>query len=739
MSDIFQNADLPDRAAPVAPALKAKRAPRSKKGKRGGKRIIIVVLILAVLAAGFFWLRGRLATPAVAQDNLTEFTVARGNVTRIVSGPGAVSPVKIFTIATNLTGDIAEDYFEEGDEVEKDGLLYRLDEETTSLNFDAVLDALNNAQDNYQSTIQNKSDLVTLAKQGGLVDALYVKKGDQVNSGSRIADIIDHGRMLITLPFNTADAAHIRAGDAATVYLDDYGLDLHGRVQKVASGQSISSSSAIITNVEIVFDNPGALAPGGYGTAIVGEYACNNEGMTEYAGRDTIYAAGSGKITGLYISEGDRVSAGQTVLIVENSTVNDAVTRAAKSVADAEKKLTNTQNNLQITSPIAGTVLAKSAKAGDTLYNTSTTLAVVADMSRLTFTIDVDELEIRYLQAGQQATVTADAYEGERFAGIVTNVGKTGTSNSGVTTYPVTIEIEEYGGLLPGMNVNAEIVVQEAINVLYIPVAAVTRGNLVLVKDDGSGDAQQPMMMMRGDGQQLPGGEGQGEGQQRQWSGDQGDGQQRQWSGDQGDGQQRQWSGDQGGGQQRQWSGGQGDGQQQQWDDSKGGESQQPVTRGNSQGGGQQPVTQGDGQGGGQQPVTQGDSQGGGQQPVTQGNGQGGGQQPVTRGQGQGGQGGGRQIPWGDGQNATFNPGSGFMGATPPEGYIYRRVETGISDSNYVEIISGLSEGDIIAYRPAVQDTGNRGFNMMMGPGGGMMYRDGGGSQGNVVRAPVMR
>ena len=663
MASTDQNNNLPPEKKPVPHVGKAKRPRRGKKIKR----IVIALVILVLLAGGFIWFRGNYAAPAVAQDDLSEFTVARGNVTRTVSGPGAVSPVKIFTIATNLTGDIAEDYFEEGDEVEKDGLLYRLDEETTSLNFDAAQDTLNNARDNYQTTVQNKSDLVTYANQGGLVDTLYVKKGDQVNSGGRIADIIDHGRMIITLPFNTADAAHLRAGDAATVYLDDYGLEIYGSVRKVASGQSVSSSSAIITNVEIIFDNPGALAPGGYGTAIVGEYACNDEGITEYAGRDTIYATGSGKIIELYISAGDRVNAGQTVIIVENSSVSDAVTRAAKSVADAEKKLTNTQNNLQITSPIAGTVLAKSAKAGDTMYNTSTTLAVVADMSRLTFTIDVDELEIRYLQVDQQATVTADAYEGERFSGIVTNVGKTGTSSSGVTTYPVTIEIEEYGGLLPGMNVNAEIVVQEAINVLYIPVAAVTRGNMVLVKDDGSG-GDQPLMPW-GDGQS-------GDGQQRQWSGGQG-----------GDGQQRQWSGD----------------------------GQAPMMRGDGQGGDQPPMMRGDGQGGGQAPAMRGDGQGGGQQ------------RPWGDSQG--------ALTPGDGQNAVFSPGSGFMGAAPPEGYIYRRVETGISDSNYVEIISGLNEGDIIAYRPAVQDTGNRGFNMMMGPAGGMMY--GGPGGGTVVRQSV--
>jgi multidrug efflux pump subunit AcrA (membrane-fusion protein) len=482
--------------------------------------------------------------------------------------------------------------------------------------------------------------------------------------------------MLITLPFNSADAAKIRAGDLAAVFIEDHGLALDGYVRKVMSGQSVSATGALITNVEIVFANPGALSPGAFATAVVGDYACNDLGQTEYAAQDTIYAAGSGKVSELTVNAGDRVSAGQKILSLENSSVDEALSRAGRTVTDAEKKLTNTQNNLQIKSPIAGTVLTKSAKAGDTLYNTSTTLAVVADMSCLTFTIDVDELEIRYVQAGQQATVTADAYEGETFAGLVTNVGKTGAASNGVTTYPVTIEIAEYGGLLPGMNVNADIVVREALDVLFVPVDAVTRGNLVLVKDDGSGAGQE--WPQRGDGQDgdqppLTRGEGQ--------------------------------------------DGGQG------W-----------PQRGEGQDGGQDRPQRGDGQGGGQDWPQRGDGQDGGQGWPQRGEGQDGGQDRPQRGDGQGGD----QPPLtrGDGQDGA-QPNLGFMGAQAPEGYVYRRVETGISDSNFVEIVSGLNEGDIIAYRPAARDSGNMNFNMFMGPGGGggMTYVTGPG--GSVMRQDI--
>ena len=60
-----------------------------------------------------------------------------------------------------------------------------------------------------------------------------------------------------------------------------------------------------------------------------------------------------------------------------------------------------------------------------------------------------------------------------------------GTTTNGVTTYPVEVQIDNPDeDLLPGMNVSTEIVVSQADDVIAIPVGAVTRGNMVLVKQE---------------------------------------------------------------------------------------------------------------------------------------------------------------------------------------------------------------------------------------------------------------
>ena len=104
-------------------------------------------------------------------------------------------------------------------------------------------------------------------------------------------------------------------------------------------------------------------------------------------------------------------------------------------------------------------------------------------MTCLKFELSIDETDIGKVFVGQPVNITADAVGGT-FTGVVDNVSINGTSSNGVTTYPVTVVMTEYGDLLPGMNVDAEIVITQAVDVLSVPVSAIRRGNMVYVKGD---------------------------------------------------------------------------------------------------------------------------------------------------------------------------------------------------------------------------------------------------------------
>ena len=110
-------------------------------------------------------------------------------------------------------------------------------------------------------------------------------------------------------------------------------------------------------------------------------------------------------------------------------------------------------------------------------------MAVIYDLSYLQIEMAIDELDISQVKEGQTVTITADAVDGT-FTGYVSKVSIDGTTTNGVTTYPVTVILKEYGDLLPGMNVNASIMVSEVSDVLAVPNEAVNRGNTVLVTSD---------------------------------------------------------------------------------------------------------------------------------------------------------------------------------------------------------------------------------------------------------------
>ena len=105
------------------------------------------------------------------------------------------------------------------------------------------------------------------------------------------------------------------------------------------------------------------------------------------------------------------------------------------------------------------------------------TLAVLYDMSTLTFEMKIDEKDINKVQVGQEVTITADAVEGVTFSGVVDTVNINGTTVSGQTNYPVTVVINDPQDLKPGMNVSADIIVERAGTVLCVPVDAVNRGS----------------------------------------------------------------------------------------------------------------------------------------------------------------------------------------------------------------------------------------------------------------------
>ena len=77
--------------------------------------------------------------------------------------------------------------------------------------------------------------------------------------------------------------------------------------------------------------------------------------------------------------------------------------------------------------------------------------------------VPLSESEIGNVKVGQIATVTVEALEGRKLASHVSEVAILSTSNSGVVSYDVTLQLDQTeAGLKPGMSATAEVVVKQA-------------------------------------------------------------------------------------------------------------------------------------------------------------------------------------------------------------------------------------------------------------------------------------
>ncbi len=481
---------------------KVKKAGFKKLSK---KWIIILAVLLAVVIAvvAVSLLKGKSAP----KDQLLTATADRGDVEVIISGTGTVEPNASYEVTALVKGEIIEAPFEEGTIVEKGDLLYRIDTADVENSIERSKLSLERSQNTYNQNVEDLANLNVRSKGNGNITALYVKKGDKVSSGSKIADLVNSKDLLLKIPFISEHAQGISVGETAEITLQSGGGTLYGTVSRISTGEMVSSSGIMIKNVEIKVQNPGNIMEGDTATAIVGDISCNDVGSFSYPDSDIITAEVSGEVEEIYVMEGDYVSAGSVVVKLSSTSVVDSQKSSALSLREAELSLENQYDQLEnynITSPINGTVIQKNSKQGDTLDNTNNTkvMATIADMSKILFEMSVDELDISKIQVGQAALITADALEGKIFNGYVETVSIIGTSSNGVTTYPVTVVIEQPDGLIPGMNVSADIIVEKKENVVRIPASALMRGNQVAVQLK---DGEKAPEMKTPDGKEIPG------------------------------------------------------------------------------------------------------------------------------------------------------------------------------------------------------------------------------------------
>jgi HlyD family secretion protein/macrolide-specific efflux system membrane fusion protein len=243
------------------------------------------------------------------------------------------------------------------------------------------------------------------------------------------------------------------------------------------------------------------------------------------------------RIKSVLVKENDKVTAGQTVAVLDGKDYEASNDQAAFKVTNAKSKydrvaylnsigaksqeeledarytydtaasnLEKTQSDLGetiITAPMDGIVVGEPKSAGTMAVqgnSNPTVIMTIADMSKKQILAKVDETDIGSVKVGQNATFTVDTYTGKTFTAKVSKISQTDVTNSwntkssnstsstttaSVIYYYVVLDVDDPDNLLlPAMTARVEIVTSEKENALVVPISALktdNRGSYVLL------------------------------------------------------------------------------------------------------------------------------------------------------------------------------------------------------------------------------------------------------------------
>lgn len=284
------------------------------------------------------------------------------------------------------------------------------------------------------------------SKASGIVKRLLVDAGETVKAGQVMAEL-DKEEI----------QARVRAAQAALA----------------ASEANLSASQADFLRAEVDAQGPEVpLLQRAYDRA----KKMAGEGVVSQAALDDAQRAYE-----TAVNKRDMARANLSVSKAKIAQAKAQVEQNRAALAQNEEELRNST----IVAPIDGIVLARNVEVGDAvssiliLGSGATSIFDMGDTKEVFVRGKVDESDIGKVYLGQTARIKVESFKDKTFDGKVTKISPMGTEKDNVTTFEVRVSITNATGeLKANMTANAEVILEEHKNVLYIP-----EGALIYDKD----------------------------------------------------------------------------------------------------------------------------------------------------------------------------------------------------------------------------------------------------------------
>ena len=455
----IQTAEVSEGAPSRLERLKSRFSRKKESAPKSRKKKLLLILVLVLMAAAAFGIYHLFfkQEEKVAITGKTTF----GTLNEAIEGSGTTTPAD--SVSYEINGTVLEWYVEAGDEVQAGDLLYVLDSseaEDDILENEVELEELYEQLADLQESIAGQ---VVTAPFSGRVESIQAKEGKNVQNGAALANLVDDTYMKATLYFSYAYQNDISVGSSVTASFPDQMLTLTGTVTDVRYVDYTTTEGMKCFAVTIRVENPGSLTEGttvtcwldkGDGTYI---YAVD-DGKLEYNQSESITAGASGELTSIAVVDYQRVSAGQTLFVIDASGYETQLETVQKQIKNYEEKIADLQEAIATEytryADISGQVVT-AAYSSNRMTGTDMGTVVIYNQDSMQISINVDELDADLLEEGMEVTVYRTTSSNTVFyPATLTYLSLEATSSSsGVSTFAAKITIDSQGKLSSGVTV----------------------------------------------------------------------------------------------------------------------------------------------------------------------------------------------------------------------------------------------------------------------------------------------
>ena len=480
--------------APAASPASPPGRPKPKFNKRKVRQAVIAGAVVVALAAGGFLLYRFLTKQDSASSEIQTQAVQYGTIQSKVTGSGNAKAKESAAITLTAGGTVQEVFVSPGDTVTAGQPLYTIFSQEAQDQVTQAQAQVDSLKKEMSALLEDASNLTVRAPFAGkLINVKEFQPDQEVAKETAVATLVNDKKLKLSLYFSYAYEDQIHTGQSVQVSIPTAMGTYTGTVEKINKVRFISPEGAVHFEAVVAFQNPGTLTAGMNASATLTAsdgsaiYPYEN-GKTEYYETREIVTKAAGPV----VSQGNLmdyadVSAGEALLTLGSSTIDETIMSKQKEIDEAQKKLADAQKGLadfNAVSPIDGSVTSctltpgTEVKSGDTVVTISNTTNMVVD-------ITVDDRNIAFVQPG--LTVELSDWNGNTFIGTVTaiNMGAAESQN-GMTNYPVTLTVDNQdGSLLAGMYLDYSFVASQSDDCMMVPMQSVKN----IPGEDGSTDS----------------------------------------------------------------------------------------------------------------------------------------------------------------------------------------------------------------------------------------------------------